>query len=181
MRINDVLFFQRFRPTARAIHGREHTLFSVPEHALKLNADFGAVRQQFSRPYSRHFQGLKPDRSTRFLRWSFWEGTLGCVILSPLLDWLRSGWRRNSLTFGVLRHAGRDVEPNRVRPTQSRSVSMLGANATSVLDLRAADIQSPAVRVGLTFDDWRTRMAGLSAIFFLSGCIVGLLLLTFQR
>jgi hypothetical protein len=65
---------------------------------------------------------------------------------------------------------------------EARSVhSMLGANATSVLDLRVADIQSPAVQVGLTFDDWRTRMAGLSAFFFLSGCISGLLLLTFQR
>jgi hypothetical protein len=66
--------------------------------------------------------------------------------------------------------------------SEVRSVhSMLHANATSALDFKITDIQSPVEQAGRTFDDWRTRMALLSAIFFVSGCIVGLLLLTFQR
>jgi hypothetical protein len=65
---------------------------------------------------------------------------------------------------------------------EARSVhSMLHANATSALDFKVSDIQSPAERAGLTFCDWRTSMALLSSIFFVSGCLSGLFLLTFQR
>jgi hypothetical protein len=65
---------------------------------------------------------------------------------------------------------------------EARSVhSMLHENATSALDFKVTDIQSPAQQAGLTFADWRTRMALLSAIFFVLGCVAGLLLLTFQH
>jgi hypothetical protein len=120
---------------------------------------------------------------------SLWLGN-GAAALAALSA-IGASWRQGQqfpslllwpLWFFVLGLVSMGVGAFVALVREARSVhSMLGANATSVLDLRVGDIQSPAVRVGLTFDDWRTRMAGLSAFFFLSGCIVGLLLLTFQR
>lgn len=49
------------------------------------------------------------------------------------------------------------------------------ARAKSMLKLRLVhDIKSPAEEIGLTLSDWRTRMAMLSGIMFIVGCVVGL-------
>lgn len=45
--------------------------------------------------------------------------------------------------------------------------------AKSILEFRVHDIKSPTEEIGLTFSDWRTRMAMLSGALFLIGCVVG--------
>jgi hypothetical protein len=50
--------------------------------------------------------------------------------------------------------------------------------ATSWLHFKIGDIQNPAEEVGLSFRDWRTRMAVLSAGLFVLGCLIGAVLLT---
>lgn len=45
--------------------------------------------------------------------------------------------------------------------------------ARSLLQFRMGDIQSPAEDAGLTFRDWRTRMAVVSAGLFVLGCLIG--------
>ncbi len=47
------------------------------------------------------------------------------------------------------------------------------ALANSILDFMVKDIQSPWEEIGLTFSDWRTRMAILSGALFVIGCVVG--------
>ena len=50
--------------------------------------------------------------------------------------------------------------------------------AESFLDLNLGDFKSPTEKTGLTFNNWRTCTALISAICFVSGCIVGLRQLT---
>ena len=50
--------------------------------------------------------------------------------------------------------------------------------AETWLHFQIGDIQNPAEEVGLSFSDWRTRMALISAALFGIGCLVGAGLLT---
>ena len=47
------------------------------------------------------------------------------------------------------------------------------ARANSILGFLVDDIESPTEEIGLTFSDWRTRMAMLSGALFITGCVVG--------
>ena len=55
-----------------------------------------------------------------------------------------------------------------------RRVGRLSERATRPQDLRGEAIKSPTEKAGLTFNDWRTRMAILSTGFFVLGCAIGL-------
>ena len=48
------------------------------------------------------------------------------------------------------------------------------SRARSILGFRVGDVKSPTEKIGLTFSDWRTRMAMLSGAMFIMGCVVGI-------
>jgi len=94
-------------------------------------------------------------QASRQLLWPLWFFVLGLV----------------SMGIGTFASIVREARSAR---------SMLKANASSILDVKAGDLRGPIETAGLTFDDWRTRMACLAALFFIGGCAAGLFILTRQ-
>jgi len=58
--------------------------------------------------------------------------------------------------------------------TESRTLHSM-ERSTSILDFKVGTSKSPTQHAGLTWQDWRTKMAIPAAALFVLGCFLGLI------
>ena len=110
---------------------------------------------------------------------SLWLGNAGAAIAT--LSFIGAAWHNGkfphalllplTLFVGGLISMGVGTISAIIR---ERTIIRNMEDANHILDIRLDYIERPSEEAGLTLQDWRTRMACASAIFFVLGCAVGL-------
>ena len=109
---------------------------------------------------------------------SLWLGNAGATLAT--LSFIGATWNNGTFNQALLWPLGIFLA-GVVAMAIGSIVAMISAQAriermalaNSILDFMVKDIQSPWEEIGLTFSDWRTRMAILSGALFVIGCVVG--------
>jgi hypothetical protein len=108
-----------------------------------------------------------------------WLGNGGASI--AVLSFIGASWKNGNfprqalwpLTFFVVGLISMGIGTVVYLFTEGRLIRSVEP-ATDLLRIPSASVKRPTEKAGLTFKDWRTRMAILSAGLFVVGCIVGL-------
>lgn len=124
-------------------------------------------------------------RATRLYRQALnhlWLGNAGAAIAT--LGFLGGTWRQAApektllwpLGFFVLGLICMGLGSLVALVREGRSISDL-QDADSILDIKVRSIESPRESVGLDLGNWQSRLAILSGVLFVVGCVVGFFLL----
>lgn len=111
---------------------------------------------------------------------SLWLGNAGAAIAT--LSFIGAAWHNGNFphalllpltlfVLGLISMGGGSISGL----IRERATLRETEEANSILDLKPAYVKRPSEEAGLTLQDWRTRMACVSAAFFVSGCAVGLI------